>query len=604
MKYKGEAKKGLLYVFLMAMFWVTTPFLREEWMDKALVDVDDFCDYTIGLNVSTADGWDNYNEVAPGDTVCIQSGNRNALKLKNFKGTAAKPIIFINSEGKVVISSSSWYGIIIQNSQYVRLTGTGSEEIYGLKIVASQNHGIRIGWKSSDFEIDHVEVMGVPGAGIHAKTNGVCLDGTTNDYDYDRDGRSKGDQGDVVDRSNFVQRNSVFHHNYLHNIGTEGFYIGSSEYTSGVVTSCAGGSQIIDQPLLNGVHIYNNQVEETGWDGIQVGSATKDCTIHHNIIYRDSTANKTGQQSGIMNNPGSVCDIYSNYLKESGSRGIYIQGNGGNQVHDNVIVDPTRLHNNSGIIIGGSNRGGNLAIFNNTIINAAENGINYRNNVGTNNIIKNNLIINPGKGVAGAVETGGRTKVRVLDNYVTMNIDEVQFMDPATDDYRLLAESPAFRVGADLNLQDLESNDRFDGPYLQVETMQTNVFSGDSITVQIRVNDVTALYGLQVTCEVDPAILSLQGAQFKDFFTTPLGGAANIDASTGVWVGAISQKDPALALSGSGPFATLTFETVGIGTTSVNCEPLASDRNGFELPINSLGDSITVIETKENVAVK
>jgi len=592
MKTTVRMKKGIMYVMLVTMLWLTGSTGNR-------VAAAGECDHTIGTSVSTADGWKEYKEVQPGQTVCLAAGQRGPLKIRNFAGTADKPITFINSGGRVVINSSSWYGIMIENSQHLRLTGSGSQEKYGIKIAKSGQHGIRAGWKSSDFEIDHVEVSNVASIGIHAQTVGVCSDGSTNDYDYDRDGKERGDLDDVVNRSNFVQHNTILHDNYLHQIGTEGVYLGNSHYGQEESSSCASGSEKILNPVLKGVHIYNNRVEETGWDGLQVGSAIEECSIHHNFIYRDSLANRESQQSGIMNNPGSVCDIYSNFIKDGGSRGIYIQGNGGNQVYNNMIIDPSQSHSSSGITVGGSNRGGDMAIYNNTILNPAEKGINYRNGSGTNNVIDNNLIINPGDGANQAIDTNDRTNVEVGDNYVTMQVGEVGFVDPVSDNYTVSAGSPAAGYGSELKLEDLEGGEEpgpDNGPYLQVEAAQSQVYPGETVTVKVTLNEVKDLYGVQLNCQVDPGMLAWAGGEFAEFFTSPLIGAKSGDAASGEWLGAISQKNPAPALSGSGLVVSLSYTAVAVGESKVTCDPLASDRDGFELQLDALSDQVTVLD--------
>ncbi len=38
--------------------------------------------------------------------------------------------------------------------------------------------------------------------------------------------------------------------------------------------------------ILKGVKVYNNVLENTGWDAIQVSSATSDCEIYNNLIFK------------------------------------------------------------------------------------------------------------------------------------------------------------------------------------------------------------------------------------------------------------------------------------------------------------------------------
>ncbi len=133
------------------------------------------------------------------------------------------------------------------------------------------------------------------------------------------------------------------------------------------------------------------------------------------------------------------------------------------------------------------------------------------------------------------------------------------------------------------------------GAYLDIEPIGNEFFPGDMITVNVPVKQATDLYGLQVVCNVDPAVLRWESAQILDFFTEPLIGAKSLDADTGTWSTAISQKNPAPALSGDGDFATFTFEAIAPGTTAITCEPVASDRNGFTLPFSVENADITVV---------
>ena len=60
------------------------------------------CTYTVKPNEWFVDG----TNIPPGSVICIPAGTRGALLLKNFKGTAANPIIVINKGGKVTLSTT------------------------------------------------------------------------------------------------------------------------------------------------------------------------------------------------------------------------------------------------------------------------------------------------------------------------------------------------------------------------------------------------------------------------------------------------------------------------------------------------------------------
>jgi hypothetical protein len=78
--------------------------------------------------------------------------------------------------------------------------------------------------------------------------------------------------------------------NPLENSGNyrEGFYVGSTYYNTATVAT------------MPGIEIYNNLVEDPGWDGIQVGSASGGCRIFNNTVIRDSRERLYSQHSGII----------------------------------------------------------------------------------------------------------------------------------------------------------------------------------------------------------------------------------------------------------------------------------------------------------------
>jgi hypothetical protein len=414
---------------------VSNPNPVSETEPTPTVAISAPCDHIITLGVSKADGLANYEAVKPGDRVCLEAGTRSTLKLVNFQGVEGKPIVFVNSGGTVVIEGSSddYAGIHIQASKHIRLTGAGvSERCGSLYPATEQQCGFRIlgvsrGVAGKDrtghIEIDHIEIQGPRKMGVTVKSG-------------DEEG---------VNRSEWTQYDTYLHHNYIHEAGTEGFYVGSSFYDEG------------QDPVLEGVEVSYNLIIHTGWDGLQVGSAIKNCTIHHNRIIQASQGNEPSQRSGIMNNSGSVCHIYNNFIIDSVSSGIYIQGNGGNQVYNNVIVRSGQRAGANGdgiVVIRGSNKGQDVFIWNNTIIEPGRYGIRFRNDQGNNNLIQNNLIVSPGyrsgDGDNAYINTDGLTNIIISNNLLEETVAEVGFTNPEMDDYSLLPNSIAIDAGVDL----------------------------------------------------------------------------------------------------------------------------------------------------------
>lgn len=405
----------------------------------SLLPAEIACEHTIGSSVALADGEENYASVQPGDTVCIAAGARNSLKLRNFHGTADAPIRFINSGGTVVIRGDphGHAGIDIRYSSHIHLTGTGIPARCGASypvreqqcgfVVIGGVRGVAGSDETDSIEVDHIEVDGPSKMGIVIKSN-------------DKYG---------THRSEWTQEDTYLHHNYLHDIGTEGFYIGSSFYRSG------------EDPVLEGVEISYNLVIRSGWDGLQVGSAVENCLVHHNYISWAGKAVEPNQQSGIMNNPGSVCHIYNNAIFDSIGPGIYVQGNGGNRVYNNVIVRPGRLQSDRGdgiAVISGSNEDQPVFIWNNTIVQPERYGIRFRDERGKEHQIQNNIIVNSRatKGDEGFgersvyINTSARVDVTISSNLYVRTVNAAGFADPSRHDFSLLPDSPAVDAGAEI----------------------------------------------------------------------------------------------------------------------------------------------------------
>ena len=362
--------------------------------------------YSINSLTTLIDGlYAPFDKVLPGDTLLLEHGARQFILLRNFSGEKDKPIIIINSGGIVSINTDHYYGISIRNCKYFKLTGTGDlNHFYGFKIERVQNGGgIGIGEESSDFEIDHISVENCQGVGISAKTDPDCSFSNT--------------------RGMFTQYNSVLHDNYIASVSNEGMYIGSTKYF-GQTVNCAGTDILLLPSLLDGVRIYNNILKYTGWDGIQVSSASSNCQVFDNLILFDSQSEFYNQMSGILLGGGSNCDCYNNYIGNGKGNGIEHHGLGGNRIFNNIIVDAGRtfLPQDSnqmrhGIFISDVSPDSSIIIMNNDIINPKSDGIRFSGIHGKNNLIASNLIINPGNY---DFYENGNTRFEGKDSYVML----------------------------------------------------------------------------------------------------------------------------------------------------------------------------------------
>ncbi len=388
----------------------------------------------------------------PGDVICIKAGTYKSIQLYNFNGTAAKPFIFKNCGGRVIFSGNDKNIYMIGNS-FFKFTGTGSSDKYGFKVttttssIPNSSIGMKVSNLSTDFEIDHLEIEKVS-LGFLIKTDPGCDPSTW--------------------QENFTMRNVSLHDNYVHDIGLEGFYVGYTHASTTV--NCNGTNKTVYPQLIKGLKIYNNVVENTGWDGIQVGHAPEGVEAYNNTITNYGTKMESGQQSGFQFNPGSNGNIYNNTVMTGGGPGIMIMGQGKHHVYNNLIVDAGDDKN--------SNSKGNSAIFvddrppvegpkitvfiaNNTIVNPKRYGVNLLNsygNVGTDNTIVNNLFVMSGiqnYDMGKAIAAFNNVPYTATNNIDVKTIAEAKFVDAARRNYQLTAASPAVGAGKNLSVYNI-----------------------------------------------------------------------------------------------------------------------------------------------------
>ena len=402
------------------------------------------CHY-IEQSTTYIDGTGLYN---PGDTICLQTGQRDYFLFKNIQGTAENPIVIKNLSGQVEIITPHFYGIKFDNCSHVKLSGAGDPTIkYGLLIsYVDKGTGISVDNLSTNIEIENVEISNIPIAGIYAKTEPY-----------------QGDCDNLVTRDNFTMLNLKIHDCYLHDIADEGFYIGSSKYTGQTVYDC--NSNVVLPHIIEGVEIYNNIVENTGWDGIQVSSASKDCKIYDNIIRNDSYRETNSQMSGILIGGGSNCDCYNNKIFDGKGDGIDILGLGNHKIYNNLIVRPGQTYHPNesptnfqkhGIWVGDVSTQDNsdFFIYNNTIISPRTYGIRLYDNVSSSFKIYNNLIVYPGAydvlGDNAYTSISPGITYQLANNLFEHDISEVQFENTVANNFDLKAGSPAADAGLNL----------------------------------------------------------------------------------------------------------------------------------------------------------
>jgi hypothetical protein len=372
-------------------------------------------------------------KLQPGSVICLSAlNNYVSILFRNLKGTGANPIIITNCGGIATVNGTGKsYSIRTEMSEHFKIRG-GTGKSLGIKIVGGQM-GVNLDKLSTLFEINNIEVGNTGFAGIMAKTDPTCDDATI--------------------RGNFVMRNVSFHDNYIHDTGGEAFYIGNSHYENGMLRDC--GYRL--PHIVDGVKVYNNRIERSGWEAIQVGCATNGAYVFRNWIENYGYKNVSVQNNGIQFSEGTKGICYRNFINGGPGHGITVIGYGDSFLHDNVIVNAGTF----GIFCDERTTRDlpGFRIINNTIINPASDGIRMYNEY-VPGVIYNNIIVNPGTYStyvyprspedAFVFKISKTIPLTLSNNIFTTDITTVQFRDPLIHNYRLKDISPARDAGRDV----------------------------------------------------------------------------------------------------------------------------------------------------------
>ncbi|MBS0633549.1 MAG: right-handed parallel beta-helix repeat-containing protein [Verrucomicrobia bacterium] len=388
--------------------------------------------YTIALGTSAVDG--TTIGAQPGWVIGIEAGSRTQrIRLANFAGTAANPIIFVNKGGKVrVADTTNGQAIKLVNCSHVILRGDNDPSYtYGIEVHDTTGQGIEIGDQSTDFEVMHVEVHDVTFAGIMAKTD---PDGTTH----------------VGERGYFTQYNTLIHDNYIHNTAGEGLYIGNSFWSSLV--------NGVQPSNLVGTRIYNNWTQHTGREGIQVGSASSDCLVYNNIVQDSGNLNGQDQNGGIQLGEGTTGKCYNNIIDTVPGNGLILLGIGDRLIANNIITNigsyAVFCDDRAGEITGS-----HVRILNNTILTYGLDAYLLYNQY-TVNEFSNNLLTTPTSGHS-LINTSGSGATYTAVTNVTGALASLGLVNTAPPDYHLTSGSPA--VDAGTNFSSVGVTTDFDG---------------------------------------------------------------------------------------------------------------------------------------------
>lgn len=256
-----------------------------------------------------------YN-IKPGDLIILE-GKAKALTFVDFKGTKEKPIRIVN-KGLVEISYDRFQSFGFKNSMHVIVDGKADKKYkYGFHVKANGKtnlSAVNISRMSTDIELFGVEVDGSDFAGIMAKTQPSQNNPKTWRY-------------------NFSLNNLKIHHNYIHDTKGEGMYIGYFTYSK---------RDDIKAHSVKNAKIYANIIENSGWDGFQIGCGDYNTEVHDNYIENYGTANERWQNSGMSINSGFSGDIFNNTIINGSGTGITLKPLDSVNIYNNVISASNR----------------------------------------------------------------------------------------------------------------------------------------------------------------------------------------------------------------------------------------------------------------------
>lgn len=412
------------------------------WQQAALAQDCD-CDHRLDASTTSFDGVDN--GVKPGDRVCVMAGTREFLRFQRIQGSESARIEIANCGGLVEIHNETRaYALVFEgDSHHFRVTGTGDASVeYGFKISAPAKDpypgiGLWLLGKSTNYEADHLEIFDTGFAGVSAKTDPLC-DGS-------------------ADQDKFIQRDVDLHHLYVHDTGGEGFYVGSTQ-SKGQTITCNGKQEIHQPHFLEGIKLHHNVIENTGWDGAQVGMARQGCQVYANVIRNVGLEGVQYQQQGLQIGSFSACEIWGNLLENGPTNGVFVLGAYDTSVFNNLIIgfQGTGIYANQQDF--GAGHG--YRIWYNTVVDSGDGAIKLFGPDLVGNELKNNL----SAGANASISAGGDVDVDEASNLEVVSVAEAKFF--AAGDYHLAPDSPARGAGTAVPLvtTDLDGRQRTEPP--------------------------------------------------------------------------------------------------------------------------------------------
>ncbi len=139
---------------------------------------------------------------------------------------------------------------------------------------------------------------------------------------------------------------------------------------------------------------------------------------------------------------------------------------------------------------------------------------------------------------------------------------------------------------------------------LRIEAVSTAATIGGMVAVNLTVLNATDIYGVDLTCAVNPVVLLGTTTTGSDGFNNS--NSFIVDRAyqaDGTWKVAASRLKPATAISGNILLITLNYLIINNGTSDITCTALAVDPQGRDVALTIIPTSLTIGDGNGTVAV-
>ena len=352
------------------------------------------------------------NAGSPGQTICLDAdgGTITDLSISNLVGTAAQPITVRSCDGTLTVTGGTGSTAVpIDTVTHLRLTNLN---VRGSWPDAGSTYSVAV-WVSGcseDLELDHLDVSG---------TSYTAIRDPLDDHAACR-----------------VRRGYRIHHNFIHDLGGEGMFIG--------INSEAPANTLED------VEISHNQIERSGMQGIKTGNVVAGLSIHDNLILFAGHQHIASEDTGIPLGPREHGEVFNNVVFRPTSWCVH-NNSLGVRVFNNLLIGC----GDRGVVYGGIfTEPRTIFVAHNTFVGPMEEGVTNWSQGPLTGVITNNLAVgfSAGKKLTGVTNSaewhvGPGLTLADLDGGFESVLDAVNGTTATLAAFRLTAGSPARHLG-------------------------------------------------------------------------------------------------------------------------------------------------------------